>query len=546
MRRTVWRNLLIAAAVLSATALTGACAGGAPAGTQTQRTDERPDKTAGDESQVEETKTEAPSQTVAEAGPDGGLVNGYQFIREYGLCGPGNKTAYQMPRDTRPVVEEDGVRATLLAAVYMDGAWRFQVAMEDHTAKLVTPQEAEEIKAREEENRRLQEEGKTLQWDDSYFTVDEEKGLYGRSAYEGRINPEGKAGRQWEFELYVTGSGIPEAGYSANGGTTSSDYAKVPEGGPALKYTESRIEKKSLAAEPPKGTYALHIPGIGQPLEFTLEPAQVYGSPEQIPGVREMADQWIWAVGEREDETVKVSVFSWPKDESRSYRMWIRDIGLKALKGEGAQENTAKSGESEALCQYLPGIAIERDGKSLAAVPNRQPVFYGGFALPDSPDEASYTLTITDPIVTSMEESQLIRLPVSPEPQASDQEIRFAESTIRLAQYERLKEPVFFGYIDEKEDLRPVVSVKTETKNRKPGWELIGIMGHMPGDDPYRLGIMPEYTSDESAMRPSGVKGFKVSCEEGDREVEFCLQNPQYVVHEELTLPVVMEGYEDE
>lgn len=531
MKRHAWRNLLVAAAALTAAISAGACAGGAPAGTQSGGT-----------------KAEAPSQSQsqAETGTGGDLVDGYQLIRDYGLCGPGNKTVYQMPYSGRPTVEEDGVRATLSAVVYLDGEWRFQVALEDHTAKLVTPEEAEEIKALGEENRKLQEEGKTPHWDESYFTVDEEQSVYGRSAYEQRIDSEGKAGQQWEFKLRVTGSGIPEAGYSVNGGTTGNDYAKVPEGGPALKFTEVRINKKVLSTGQPEGTYALHIPGIKKPLEFTLEPAQVYESPEQLPGVREMADQWIWAEGELDDEMVKVSVFSWPKDESRSYRTWIREMSLEASRGGGAQAESAKKAGAAGLCRFLPGAAMQRDGEPLTELGGRQPVFYGGFALPDAPDEASYTFTITDPLVNSMEDSQLIRLPVSEEPQTSDQEIHFAESTIRLTEYERLKDPVLFGYIDEKEDLRPVVSVKTETENRKPGWELIGIAGHTPGDEPYTLGIMPKYTFDEKAMRPSGVEGFQVYCEEGDQEVEVYLQNPQYVVYGEFTLPVVMEGQENE
>ena len=114
MKRHAWRNLLVAAAALTAAISAGACAGGAPAGTQSGGT-----------------KAEAPSQSQsqAETGTGGDLVDGYQLIRDYGLCGPGNKTVYQMPYSGRPTVEEDGVRATLSAVVYLDGEWRFQVAL---------------------------------------------------------------------------------------------------------------------------------------------------------------------------------------------------------------------------------------------------------------------------------------------------------------------------------------------------------------------------------------------------------------------------------
>ena len=240
----------------------------------------------------------------------------------------------------------------------------------------------------------------------------------------------------------MTGSGNPGGRVlPSTEGRPAAITRKCRRGPRAQVHGESDREEE-FSRRTAGGTYALHIPGIGQPLEFTLEPAQVYGSPEQIPGVREMADQWIWAVGEREDEMIKVSVFSWPKDESRSYRMWIRDISLKALKGEDVQEKHRKKRRIRKSSAGIPGVAMERDGKFLSAVPNRQPVFYGRFALPDSPDEASYTLTITDPIVTSMEESQLIRLPVSGAPGLGPGN-PVCRGTIRLAQYERLGPSVF-------------------------------------------------------------------------------------------------------
>lgn len=532
-----WKKLWIAAAVLTVAGTTAACAGGNLAGTSTQTGNQTEaqseDVTSASNDNGAESAEEA-QQTASETQSDA-IVDGYQMIGDYGLCGPGNQRAYQMSALAHPAVEEDGVKAELLAAVYAGGEWRFRVRIEDCTVELMAPEKAKIVEEQEAENQRLQEQGQEPIWDSTYFTVEGKNGpMYGRSTYQDEIIFDKSNEKNREYTLHVTGNGISEAGYSANGATTTWDYNLVPEGGPALMYSEYRVAGE-LSTDHPDGTYSLHVPAIAQTLDFTLEPVPVYDSPESIPGVLETADQWVWARGKLDEDRIETTVYTWPKDESRSFKTFLSGVEL-----EFAQAGQAGT------CDPLHLGVTSLDRESLAVVPRYQPVYADAFVLPENTDQGSYTLSVSRTQLVSLEQSEPVKLVIPEESEPIDQDIRFFDGTVRLLSIERLKEPVYFGNINGKDEMRPAVRIALKTIDLRKDLKMAGIMGRRTGDDMYTMGVLPVYGPDDTALTPTGGQALHVFYEEGDREVEIYLQNPQYLVEGSLRIPVVIEEHINE
>ena len=176
--------------------------------------------TRGQEAVPESSDMEAGQErAAAEQGEDGLMTaDQWQMVPGYGICKRGEPVLYVLDMDASQMkTDEKGVSARLLSAVFQDNVISVRVKFKDDTVTLIPDEKVKEILKQEEENRKKQDQGISVQWDDSYFCIDSEKNIYGRSAFQDRIRAEKKeqkaqGARAVTFDR-IKGKGIDGLGF---------------------------------------------------------------------------------------------------------------------------------------------------------------------------------------------------------------------------------------------------------------------------------------------------------------------------------------------
>ena len=466
-------------------------------------------------------------QAQAGTGEAGEPVNGYQLISDYGVTAPGDLQAYELPDGLRPAVEENQVRAELLTAVYINGEFRFRLRIEDSSVIMLTPEEVKAVQEKEAGDGPAQDG--TAAPDDSYVEIDRDKGLYGRSAYEERLRAENPGGGG-TLSVRLIGDGVAEGGYTPNRSSSTRQYVESGESGYLLTVGEYAMQGKPLRAEQPEGTYELWVPGFQEAIGFTLEPAQVYESLLDIPGMQEAGDYLIWTAGSGRDGQVEVQYFILPGQWEEDYRYSFLDSKLDYTR-DGITES----------CGHSILSAQTRLNEPLSGIPPYRMTVQQTFAGPEAQEGGSYTLSLRDLLLTSPERSGEITLAIPQDVEQLDQEIEFEDSTIRFLKIERGDEPELYTIDDGVDVMRPVVYIEVQVTDRNPDRHLINLQGRKQASEPYITEVRPNVERTEKSYRSSQVVGLTVFYDEGDTEVRFSLENPQYVEDLELELPVLME-----
>ena len=527
MRKTRRFQIKAAAAVIAAALLAGGCAG-AESGAEGPTKVEETTTAAKAEPAAPESPEGVPGQQAqAGTGEAGEPVNGYQLISDYGVTAPGDLQAYELPDGLRPAVEENQVRAELLTAVYINGEFRFRLRIEDSSVTMLTPEEVKAVQEKEAGDGSAQDG--TAAPDASCVEIDRDKGLYGRSAYEERLRAENPGGGG-TLSVRLIGDGVAEGGYTPNRSSSTRQYVESGESGYLLTVGEYAMQGKPLRAEQPEGTYELWVPGFQEAIGFTLEPAPVYESLLDIPGMQEAGDYLIWTSGSGRDGQVEVQYFILPGQWEEDYRYSFLDSKLDYTR-DGITES----------CGHSIVSAQTRLNEPLSGIPPYRMTVQQTFAGPEAQEGGSYTLSLRDLLLTSPERSGEITLAIPQDVEQLDQEIEFEDSTIRLLKIERGDEPELYTIDDGVDVMRPVVYIEVQVTDRNPDRHLINLQGRKQASEPYITEVRPNVERTEKSYRSSQVVGLTVFYDEGDTEVRFSLENPQYVEDLELELPVLME-----
>ena len=323
---------------------------------------------------------------------------------------------------------------------------------------------------------------------------------------------------------------MAEGGYTPNRSSSTRQYVESGESGYLLTVGEYAMQGKPLRAEQPEGTYELWVPGFQEAIGFTLEPAPVYESLLDIPGMQEAGDYLIWTAGSGRDGQVEVQYFILPGQWEEDYRYSFLDSKLDYTR-DGITES----------CGHSILSAQTRLNEPLSGIPPYRMTVQQTFAGPEAQEGGSYTLSLRDLLLTSPERSGEITLAIPQDVEQLDQEIEFEDSTIRLLKIERGDEPELYTIDDGVDVMRPVVYIEVQVTDRNPDRHLINLQGRKQASEPYITEVRPNVERTEKSYRSSQVVGLTVFYDEGDTEVRFSLENPQYVEDLELELPVLME-----
>ena len=219
--------------------------------------------------------------------------------------------------------------------MFQDNVISVRVKFKDDTVTLIPDEKVKEILKQEEDNRKKQDQGISVQWDDSYFCIDSEKHIYGRSAFQDRIRAEKKeqkaqGARAVTFDR-IKGKGIDGLGFTRQRNSTS--YKDNGKGGFYISQVwENTIGKDRFTLDEPEGVYELWLDGFKDPIKIVFKKAPAYDSLEDIKGMVNHEGFYGMAEGRAEEDGLRLTTYTYSQD---GYRIGFSRGKLMATLSDG-------------------------------------------------------------------------------------------------------------------------------------------------------------------------------------------------------------------
>lgn len=508
----------------------------APKGESAKDTDagQRPGDTPGTPAMGDGQET-----AMAEKGGDSPApVDRWQLVPGYGICKKGELALYVLDMDASQMkADEEGVSARLLSAVYQDNVLSVRVKLRDDTVTLLPDEKVKEILKQEEENLKKQEQGIYTIWDDSYFCIDSEKHIYGRSAFRDRMRAEKKAQKEQGARAVtfdrINGKGMAGLGFARQQNSIS--YKDNGKGGYYIsQVSEKTIGKDLFTLDKPEGVYEFWLDGFKEPMKIVFKRAPAYDSLEDIKGMVEHEGFYGMAEGRAEEDGLRLTTYTYSQD---GYRIGFSRGKLMATLSDGrTTELVPVLGEQlTTSLDQLSGIQPRSIQETLYRIPEGAAV-----------TEAS--LHAEKPVVISPEQGPVLEIPISGERQPLDIVVEFRDCRIYLNGISPMDELYQYGtdengnpltkhmaYIDARAEMgdadknlyyvNAVQPEKGQEGSSNDPLKMVYAMADMEGADQYNAGELA---------------GFKAVYQEGESVIRLQLQRPAYGWNQEFVLPVQM------
>lgn len=464
--------------------------------------------------------------------------NQWQMVPGYGICKQGEPVLYVLDMDaSRLKTDGDGVSARLLSAVYQDNVLSVKVKLRDDTVTLIPDEKVKEILEQEEENRKKQEQGLYVQWDDSYFCIDSGKNLYGRSAFQDRLRTGKKAqkekgARAVTFDR-IKGKGMDGLGFQQQRNSTScNDNGK---GGYCIStVSEKTIGKEWFTLAKPEGVYELWLEGFQEPMKIVFKKAPSYGSLEDIGGMVVHEGFYGMAEGEVEDEGLRLTTYTYSQD---GYRIGFSRGKLMATLSDGKTSELvpARGEQLTTSLDQLSGIQPRSIQETLYRIPE-------GTAVTEA------YLHAEKPVVTSPEQGAVLEIPIPEERQSLDEAVEFRDCRIYLNGIRPMDELYEYGTDENGEPLtRHMVYINARAEMRDADKTLYYVNAVQPEEgqeggtgDPFKTVYAQADMAGADKYNAGELAGFKAFYQEGDSVIRLQLQSPSYRWNQEFVLPVQM------
>lgn len=464
-----------------------------------------------------------------EEGSSSGPVQGVQFAEGFGICASGQPPVYTM-ESPPPPIETEGAKAWLQSVAYQNGIWIYRVKVEDHSITVIPEDEVEELLKKEEENMKLQEEGKYPQWDNSYFELDHEKGIYGRSSFEERTGfRKTKNGLPGEhFIDSIQGPGVPGGSISARRHQRNSRYEEYLTKGYAATYWDYYVDQMELTIPEPDGIYELHIPGFSEGFLFSFVKAHEYPSAEEIPGMVFHQGMGIYATGKWTEDGFQAAYYTYPKE---GYVMQPVIAELSFCKGDQKGTGHLRETEFDHSLNAQMGLQGIPDGKQGQIITYELDPEAGGGEIWLKFDRVN---------MAYQKEIQWLTIPIPEEKTEVDQTFSLDECTVKVVSARRTDSPVYYGNINGVDETRPAVYVETEIEMNDDGKEFSGLYALMEEEirAPYPVLAKPVYKDEERIENHEKPLGYNLCYSKGDTQVQLGLKGVYYNWHQEFMVPV--------
>lgn len=455
------------------------------------------------------------------------LSDQWQLAPGYGICERGEPALYVMDPDASRVrTDEEGVSARLLSAVYQDHVLSVKIETEDHTVTLI-PQEKAETAGRE----------------DSYFCIDSEEQVYGRSAFRDKVKREenekreekkraGETGRETER---IYGAGIPDSGFTFDRIRENSNYGnRDKDKYYILTVSEKIISGKRFSVDEPEGIYKLYLKGFEHPLEIAFKRAPSYDSLDDVAGIVSHEGFYGWAQGSVEEKGLRLRTSTYSRD---GYRIGFR---------RGRLMYTLSDGKTvEAI--PVPGIAFSPEIEELSGIQPKssQETMYN---IPEGSLVKEASLYAERPVIISPEIADVIEIPIPEESGPMDEVIEFRDCRISMRGIKRLDELYEYGT---NPDGGPImkhmayIDVSVEIKDEDKNLYYVSCIqpeadaSDIPENSFSRVYAIPDIKGADPENTGELV-GIKALYDEGDSVIRLQLSNPGYWWNQEFVLPVQM------
>lgn len=457
------------------------------------------------------------------------MVDQWQMVPGYGICGKGQPAMYVMDSDAgRSRVDGKDVSAQLLSAVYQDNVLSVKVLLKDYSVTIIPEGEVQELLAKEKENEEKQNQGKAVEWDNSYICIDSERQIYGRSAYRNSLRENAMF-----HDRRVYGAGIADVGFTFNRTSSSRRFTESGRRPYLSEVSESIISDKQFLIREPEGTYKLFMEGFEEPFELVLERAPVYDSLEEIEGIVGHEGFYGKADGGTEKEGFRLWTCTYAGD---GYSISFRRGKLMYTFSDGKTEEAIP----------LPGTQTTSDVRELSGIGPRstQETMY---RIPEGALVTEASLQAEQPVITSREFSEVLEIPVPQEDEPLEKMIEFKDCRIYLTGINRLDELYEYGRDAENNPvMKHMVYIKARAEMKDEDQNLCYVNGVQPGagedtpEHPYNRIYAHMDIRGADQDNTGELAGIRAFYDEGDSVIRLQLSNPVYWWNQEFVLPVQM------
>ena len=482
---------------------------------------------------------ESSSELPAESSdPAGETAEGYQFVRDLGICAPGSAVIYQLKNLNTPELKNEYGTAQMISGFYQDGNVILSVLYKDYSVYLLSEEETQEYLRTEKENQEKQERGESADWDDSYFCIDEEKQIYGRSAFLGGLQKEKSRDNTKAFDGRLYRQSDEQQAHYFNQGSSTTINEDFLEKGYVSTLVHFKKNNKILRTNGPGGIYRLQLNYFDEPFTFEFEKVPEYASLGELPGAAEKDGVWFYAEGEKEDDSFEISSYTFSEDKCQ-----VEPQNVKAFTED-------ESGRMEELLPMHSLMLDQADTSETFSGIMDESLKKKAYLLPDKADLGQITTTYDGLMVIDHAEIGTFTIPV-PEPDEDlDIKSEFPGGTLAVTKVSRMEEKRRRGTdADGDEILEPQLYLTAAVKDREEDRHVFIVMAADADRENDGGSFMYTFYSDwrqdgegDSVLNSyeKEIQGFKISYEEGQESVRIRFCNPISWWKTRVALPVLL------
>lgn len=467
------------------------------------------------------------------------IVEGYQFVEGLGISSPGQPAFYQMDMSFPVEVKNEYASARLVNAVYQDNTVSVHIILKDYSVKRLSDEETRQVIEKEKQDEEKSSRGEAVTPDDSYFCIDRENKIYGRSKFQ-ELQKEISRANNGRGELgLLYGHGIADVGLSFRSGRHEYSAAEYLEDGFCVTTTTlTRTDARFLTKEP-EGVYELKLLGFEQPFRFEFSRVPEYGALNEIAGIQEWDGNYTVATGRRVDGLLSVICHTYPKE---GY-----DINLY-----GAELSFADEDKAEDLSwDITPLVSYVLPAQDFAGIQRRNAV-ESVYDVNGRPDLTGCRLTCTAASLMTDEESEVLMLPIPEKEETLEEKVVFADGTLSLTKVERTDEQITGRDENGEEVTLPAVYVTVTQKDLPEDRQIRTLVAYC-GEEAIQSGSLRErydihygviYPKVESDKESGNWKilGYQVPYREGETQVPVVFRSPSYQWEGTWGFPVEING----
>lgn len=463
------------------------------------------------------------------------IAKGYQFMKQLGICKPGNPVVYLTDSQGTSGITNEYAKARLTDSFYQDKMLVIRVILEDTSISVIPADEVELLLEKERENQEKQDRNEAVVWDNSYFCIDMEEKIYGRSRFMESLNRDNliTSGHMVDARLYPPG--ITEHGYGFHSRSSRVSYEEYEGGWRSITTAELQLSGVPFTEEELVSTFKLELDGFEEPLSFRFQAAKEVASLEEIPSWTTANEVSFLALGERNNQDL--TVFLYPVKED----YMISPVTAKVT------YRTAGS-EEEKTCLLQSDMGGQ----------NRADLFAGLYPsgvrrftchLPDGEEIRDVKLVLNQLTLNTEERSGIYPIPIPDKEVNLDLDVEFRDGTLHLTKAERMTEKINVGLDEDgNEILKPGIYLSAQAEAKTEGMQMGLVFGYdanyldEKGEvDMYRMGtVFPDVT--DQPWHECEVKGYRIPYDPEAEEIDLLFWNPTYLLGEEVVLPVEFDG----